>query len=471
MEVPVGRGVYCNRTLNLRSVRAIGYDMDYTLIHYHVDVWEERAYEYTRANLAAQGWPVADLRFDPGSVIRGLAIDTKLGNLVKANRFGYVKRGYHGTKAMDFDAQRQAYSRDIVDLGESRFRFLNTLFSLSEACIYGQLVDLLDAGALPGRMSYEDLYERVRGALDWAHLEGKLKAEIVADPDRFVAYDKEAPLALLDQKHAGKRLMLITNSEWSYTRQIMERAFDPFLPGDMTWRELFEIVIVSARKPLFFTSPERLYEVADLAGEGLMRPVLDFVKGAVHHGGNAEQVEQWLGLDPARILYVGDHLYGDVHVSKQVRRWRTGLVLRELEGDLEALRDYRPRQRKLLDMMRTKEELELEMSDERLYAQRARKRYGPPPPGSQKAHEERMQSLRARLVELDQLITPLAIEAGALHNERWGLLMRAGNDKSLLTRSVERHADIYMSRVSNFLFQTPFTFFRSPRGSLPHDQE
>ena len=471
MEVPVGRGVYCNRTLNLRSIRAIGYDMDYTLIHYHVDVWEQRAYEYTRANLAAQGWPVADLRFDANIVIRGLAIDTKLGNLVKANRFGYVKRAFHGTAPLDFDAQRRAYSRAVVDLGERRYRFLNTLFSLSEACIYSQLVDLLDRGALPDRMSYEELYERVRGALDWAHLEGKLKAEIVADPDRFVVQDPETALALLDQKHAGKRLMLITNSEWSYTRQIMERAFDPHLPSGMTWRDVFDLVIVSARKPLFFTSPERLYELVDLDGEGLMRPANDLRPGGVYHGGNAAQVEGWLGLDPARILYVGDHLYGDVHVSKQVRRWRTALVLRELEGDLAALRSFQPHQTELLEMMRTKEMLELEMSDQRLYAQRARMGYGPPTPLSQREHETIMQGLRARLVELDERITPLAIEAGSLNNATWGLLMRAGNDKSLLTRSVERHADIYMSRVSNFLFQTPFTYLRSQRGSLPHDIE
>lgn len=34
------RGVYCSRTLNLRSIKAIGYDMDYTLIHYDVNAWE-----------------------------------------------------------------------------------------------------------------------------------------------------------------------------------------------------------------------------------------------------------------------------------------------------------------------------------------------------------------------------------------------------------------------------------------------
>ena len=38
---PVDRQIYCNRTLNLRSIRAIGYDMDYTLIHYRVDEWEK----------------------------------------------------------------------------------------------------------------------------------------------------------------------------------------------------------------------------------------------------------------------------------------------------------------------------------------------------------------------------------------------------------------------------------------------
>jgi 5'-nucleotidase len=55
-------------------------------------------------------------------------------------------------------------------------------------------------------------------------------------------------------------------------------------------------------------------------------------------------------------------------------------------------------------------------------------------------------------------------------NAAWGLMLRAGNDKSLLTRQVERYADIYTSRVSNFLYQTPFAYLRSSRGSLPHDR-
>src|SRR3954467_8242578 len=99
---PLERRVFCNRTLNMRSIRAIGYDMDYTLVHYHVEQWEKRAYEFMKTHFLAQGWPVQDLEFDPAMVCRGLTIDTLHGNLVKANRFGFVKRAMHGTQVMDF---------------------------------------------------------------------------------------------------------------------------------------------------------------------------------------------------------------------------------------------------------------------------------------------------------------------------------------------------------------------------------
>src|SRR5262249_54169857 len=159
------------------------------------------------------GWPVGDLRFEPDMVCRGLIIDTEQGNLVKANRFGFVKQAIHGTQPLGFEAQREKYSRTIVDLSDHRWLFLNTLFSLSEGCFYAQAVDLLDQRKLPEIMGYADLYKRVRGALDFAHMEGKLKADILAAPERFIELDPEIPLALLDQKHSGKKLMLITNSE------------------------------------------------------------------------------------------------------------------------------------------------------------------------------------------------------------------------------------------------------------------
>jgi 5'-nucleotidase len=468
---PPERGIFCNRTLNMRAIKAIGYDMDYTLVHYQVEAWERRAYEYIRERLTAMGWPVGHLTFDPVLAIRGLIIDTEKGNLLKANRFGFVKKALHGTRPMDFEAQRAEYTRTIIDLSERRWMFLNTLFSLSEACIYAQLVDLLDAGKLPGPMGYADLYATVRSSLDAAHMAGRLKAEIVANPERYVQSDPETALALLDQRSAGKKLLLITNSEWIYTVPMMRAAFDPYLPKGMTWREIFDVVIVSARKPEFFTTRSPLFEVVESGtGEALLRPHSGpFKPGTPYFGGSALELERHLGMSGDEILYVGDHMFGDVHVTKSVLRWRTALILRELEDEVRAIASFRATEARLAERMVVKERLEAEACQLRLEMQRRRLQYGPRSEMSEEQLLARLATLRTELEAMDAELGPMARAAGELSNPHWGLLTRAGNDKSHLARQVERYADIYTSRVSNFLFATPFVYLRSPRGSLPHD--
>jgi HAD superfamily 5'-nucleotidase-like hydrolase len=460
--------VFCNRTLNFRSLRAVGYDMDYTLVDYRVDVFERQVFEFARERLLAQGWPVAGLSFDPGMVARGLVIDTELGNVVKANRFGLVRRSQHGTAPMDFSRQRQVYSGTLVDLAEPRWVFLNTLFSLSEGCLYAQMVDLLDQGLLPGAMGYRDLYAQVRATVDAQHLEGRLKAQIIAAPETCVVLDPEVPLTLLDQRSAGKKLLLITNSDWSFSAAMMAYAFDRFLPGGMGWRDLFDLVIVGARKPDFFTAHAPFFEV--VTGDGLLRPALGPLRaGAAYLGGSAAQVERDLGIEGDEILYVGDHMFGDVHVSKSALRWRTALILRELETEVDALESFAGAELRIKGKMQEKERLEAQLSMARLGLQRLRGGYGPQPREDAPRLEARIQELRNQLVPLDAEIAPMARAAGELTNSRWGLLTRAGNDKSHLARQVERYADVYTSRVSNFLHATPFVYLRSPRGSLPHD--
>ncbi len=467
---PRSRGVFCNRTLNLRSIRAIGYDMDYTLVDYRAEAWELRAYEYTRRRLMDEGWPVAHFAFEPEMVARGLIIDTEQGNLLKANRFGYVKKAYHGTRALEFDEQRRVYSRTMVELSNERWVFLNTLFSLSEACLYSQLVELLDARALPGVHSYATLFKKIRNVLDTAHMEGALKAEIVANPERYVLIDPETAEALMDQRDSGKRLMLITNSDWAYTRSMMSYAFDRFMPKGQSWRALFDVLLVEARKPDFFLRKMPLYEV--VSDDGLLRPaMMGLREGGIYYGGHAGLVEHYLGLSGDELLYVGDHMWGDVRVSKSVLRWRTALILRELEQELEALERFAPRQRALDGLMAKKERLEAALCQARLRLQRLRHGRGDGAPHAHLELEQESSRLRAELQALDEAITPLALEANCVGHARWGTLMRTGNDKSHLARQVESYADIYTSRVSNLLYSTPSAFFRSPKGRLPHDEE
>jgi HAD superfamily 5'-nucleotidase-like hydrolase len=470
-SIPPERRIYSSRTLNLRSIGAIGYDMDYTLVHYKTDAWEERAYARMRELLADEGWPVGGLEFDPDLVIRGLVIDVELGNIVKPNRFGYVVRAAHGTRRLAFDEQRAIYRHTPVDLASPRFVFLNTLFALSECCLYAQLVDRYDArlDRFPNVHSYTDLYRKVRSSVERAHVEGVIKKEITDNPERYVEPDPEAPVALLDQLDAGKRLMLISNAEWPYARELMAWAFDPFLPGKMTWRDLFELIILQARKPVFFAHPLPLFSIAD-EDQGLLKPVAGPLSSpGLYVGGDAMKVESYLGLSGAEILYVGDHVFADVRVSKVELRWRTALILRELEEEISHIRAFDSDQDRLTTMMAEKVRYEHILSLARLDLQRKRFGRDSAPEQSTGDLENRIATLRAHLLDLDAAIGPLAKAASSLNNERWGLLLRAGNDKSHLAHQLERSADVYTSRVSNFMPASPFAFLRSSRGSMPHD--
>jgi hypothetical protein len=333
-----------------------------------------------------------------------------------------------------------------------------------------QLVDLLDANALPGCLGYQDLFRRVRRSVDEAHMEGRLKAEILSDPDQFVELDPGTPLALLDQRKAGKKILLITNSGWAYTDPILTYAFDRFLPGSMQWRDLFDLIIVGARKPDFFTFRMPSFEVTgedELLREhrGALRP------GHVYMGGNAPLVEESLGLTGEELMYVGDHIFTDVNISKSISRWRTALVIRELEEEIAITDAFLPQQAELAKLMVEKEEMESENCSLRLSALRIQQEQGSPDKEEIERLQQSMSNLHEKIVALDLRIAPIAQASGQLLNANWGLLMRTGIDKSHLARQIESYADIYTARVSNFLFVTPFAFLRSSRGNLPHDPE
>jgi len=471
-DVPASRGIYCNRTLNLRSIEAIGYDMDYTLVHYETSEWEARAFEFTKKALAENDWPVEDLEFDAERVIRGLVIDRERGNVVKANDYGYIKQAAHGTRMLAFGETRDTYSREIVDLSEDRWIFINTLFSISAASMYLQLVDRLDRGELGSAIGYDGLWDRVQEALDTAHLEGVLKNEIMSDPERYVRLDPEMPQALLDQRAAGNILMLITNSGWTYSRFMMSYAFDRYLPDGMTWRDLFEIKVVSAGKPDFFLTDKPIFKLA--TEDGLVRPIAGSIpEDGIYLGGNASLIEDYLGVSGDRVLFVGDHIVSDVNVTKEVLRWRTALVVRELEREIEAIRESVDRQRRIQELMDAKVEREAQISRLRLARQRDETEHSPAPESVEspdQGYVERIDELRDEVRSIDDRVGPLVGRDGKDFNEHWGYLMRAGNDKAQITRQIERYADIYTSRVSNFLRYTPNAYFRAPRESLPHDR-
>ena len=171
-------------------------------------------------------------------------------------------------------------------------------------------------------------------------------------------------------------------------------------------------------------------------------------------------LQESLDVSGGQPLYVGDHLFGDVHVTKDVLRWRTALIARELESEVADAIAFDEQQHRLEALMAEKIEKDRRQAQLRLARAKGR--------GAEVASE--LAEVTARALELDEQIAPLARAASGLGNSIWGPLMRAGNDKSLFARQVERYADAYTSRVSNLRYETPYAYLRAARGSLPHDR-
>lgn len=474
----------------------IGYDLDYTLVHYHVEAWEGAVYEQSKEILRRKGFDVEGLELDPGLVARGLVIDCDLGNVVKVDRYGYVRQAMHGTRMLHAEEVSLLYGRQRcrVDLRESRWSFLNTLFSVASACLFSQLADRVDAAAeaaaaittsgaagavkaVPPPGCYRELVRAVFAAVAQAHDGGVLKARILQDPSTYVQLDEGAALVLLDQKLAGKRTVLITNNDWEYVQTMMAHAYDRFLPPGLTWRALFDLVITNAQKPDFWRHQLPCRRIVDEErGLAESKPALRMELGGVYCGGTARLVEECFGYGGEALMYVGDHIYADTNVAKSLLQWRTCLIMRELEGEVRALAMNQARRRELAALLARRDALRQQRAE--LLTARARSRLGllsawpgavrraGAPPEAAECQEARAAGagrVDEEIAELEAHIEESSDGVSTLSglNPRWGFLTRVGtNEKTHLMRQMEKYADIYTSRVSNFLSYTPYAYFR-----------
>src|SRR5258708_31982937 len=85
------------------------------------------------------------------------------------------------------------------------------------------------------------------------------------------------------------------------------------------WRNFFDVIIVAATKPAFFQERRPLMERQSPSAEKLAPATFPLEKGKIYEGGNLHELERALGVPGDQILYVGDHIYGDILRSKKDR--------------------------------------------------------------------------------------------------------------------------------------------------------
>src|ERR1039458_5954349 len=130
--------VFVNRTLNLKKIQWLGFDMDHTLVRYHSKNFEELAHKTILQKLVTtKGYPEAILKlpFIYEQTIRGLVLDRRMGNILKLNRYNGIRRSSHGLSPIDFPTQKKIYKSIYIDLSDPNYVAVDTTFSISYALL------------------------------------------------------------------------------------------------------------------------------------------------------------------------------------------------------------------------------------------------------------------------------------------------------------------------------------------------
>jgi HAD superfamily 5'-nucleotidase-like hydrolase len=468
--------VYVNRSLRFDLVSVVGFDMDYTLAIYRQEAMDRLSIEATAAKLVELGYPehLLRMRYRTDFPIRGLLIDRKLGNVLKMDRHRYVKKAYHGLRELSREERHQTYHSRPVRVGDGRYHWVDTLYALSEVAVFAAAIDDLDS--FGDRVDPGQLFDDIRRSIDLAHRDGTIVNAIMADPGRFLVRDPELAPTFHKLRSAGKRLFLLTNSHAEYTDRIMSYLFDGSLNGYSSWRAYFDVIVTAAMKPRFFMQDDIAFEPAE---PGLAPPTEGFERGRLYRGGCLAEFHRLAEAQGDRVLYVGDHIYGDVLRAKKDTAWRTAMIIQEMDHELRILEAVAPMLSRMDELESVSDLLHEELRAHQGAARRASRdietarEVGTPTRELSAArvhHRKLTERIKARLRALDAELEELELAVDRAFHPFWGSLFKAGPEVSLFGAQVEQYACLYTDRVSNLVHYSPVHYFRSPRDRMPHEQ-
>jgi HAD superfamily 5'-nucleotidase-like hydrolase len=480
-EIERSRQIFVNRNLRMSKIEMVGFDMDYTLAIYHMRRIEQLSFDMTLRKLIAEyGYPeeVGQVLYDHQFVMRGLVVDKVNGNLIKVDRYGYVGRAYHGRRPLTEELWRRLYREVHIKLKGPEYAWIDTLFALPEACLYAGIIDALESRGIV--VDYGKLYDHIREAIDTVHRDGSLKQELRKDIGLYLFKDPELGPALHRLRSGGKKLFLLTNSLFGYTNEVMSYLLDGLLPEYSGWRNYFDFVVTGAAKPTFFTSNQPFLEI-DTASDSdrVIGPTQSLERMKVYQGGNLASFEQMTGFTGDSVLYIGDHIYGDILKSKKTSLWRTCMIVQELEEEINYTDSRQEEISRLSEVELLRARLDDEINQRRPLLnllERRLEKVGLSPEERAGVESERRRAkleldrVRRALREAIQIADTLERDVEEGFNPFWGLLFKEGSENSRFGEQVEQYACIYTSRVSNFLHYSPMQYYRSPRDLMPHEQ-
>lgn len=309
---------------------------------------------------------------------------------------------------------------------------LNDLFSLSEACLLTDVVEIL----VGKNIDFEPkaVSDDVLRALEYVHASGYMHEEVRLNFGKYVKADPLLRDALVRLVNAGKSLFLLTNSPPAFIDAGMK-----YLVGE-DWRQLFHVSMCSADKPRWYNSSRPFRKVSDNYAIDFNR-VTAFEPNSVYVHGSLDELHRITGWEGRKVLYWGDQLYTDLVQPGKMRGWRTGAIIRELETEVD-------KQNTTVYRESLSHVLQLERILSKLYSE------SPDSP---------------EIRRLKNVRNLLRYDLKVMFNNNFGSVFRTHTNPTPLAYHLQRDADIYTSRLENLNSYSLNHCFYVERRYLPHE--
>lgn len=226
----------------------------------------------------------------------------------------------------------------------------------------------------------------------------------------------------------------------------------------------------SRASPEFFRTDRPFVELDDRGLEVDTAMVPSW--GHIYQGGSLQGLMQLIDCPGEQVLYVGDHIYGDIVSSKLESTWRTALIVRELEEEItkrHQIADQILRDRELKQRL---SDLGTEMDHLRdlivLYQHRLEQNPG----NSDDAYEGLRSRYEDVIAEHRQVLREQAHwadQTARQFNPYWGSFFKQGTSKTRFSGQLETYSCLYTSRVSNFAYYGSNHYFRVTRDPMMHE--
>ena len=458
--IPRPRRIFCNRNLRMSDIAWVGFDMDYTLAIYNQPEMDELSIQATIEKLVARGYP---------EFVRTIPYSTELPGARPAHRQAVrphpqdepLQVRDEGLPRLPRARERRAARSSTTRRRSARRRRATTGSTRStrcrEAALYAALVEAHGEARAP-RSTTRKTFTDIRESIDEAHRDGTILETVAADFPRFV---DQGPRPRADAPQAPQRgqealppdeLALVVHRQ---DDEVPARRRDERVPA------LAELLRRRHRR----RDQARLLPGA-AAADGARRREARRRRRSRSSAARSTRAATCT-ISSARsassgdeVLYVGDHIYGDILRSKKESAWRTAMIIQELEGEVAAhdscqrglrarraargrARPARGRASLLPDALQGP----LAAIDH-AHAQAERLHPWPRPRPSAARIKRAIDRVRGRLRLVDGELHTIERRVDQRFHPFWGSLLKEENEQSSFGAQVEEYACLYTSRVS-----------------------